>query len=249
MIGREVKVMSKHRSPNYPAHGLSEAVEFARQIYAKEKRTLAPGEIVAKALGYSSLSGNARVKIATLKKFGLLDGDEAKGMRLTDLAMLVLYPSSPLEEGDAKKTAALTPVLFQMLHEDKQGSSDDAIINHLISRMDFSPLGAKQALDAFRDTMSFAGLSGAAYNAFRTPDGVEAQPVQTETRSASAVEHAVPPVTVPQPSVLNSWTWTLSMPRNVNAELKIAGEPTKSDIARLKKQIEFLEESFDEEHK
>jgi hypothetical protein len=37
------------------------------------------------------------------------------------------------------------------------------------------------------------------------------------------------------------------MPRNVKAELRIAGEPTKSDIARLKKQIEFLEESFDEE--
>ncbi|HEV2987140.1 MAG TPA: hypothetical protein VG759_01765 [Candidatus Angelobacter sp.] len=44
----------------------------------------------------------------------------------------------------------------------------------------------------------------------------------------------------------NAWTWTLSMPRNVKAELRIAGEVTKADIARLKKQIEFLEESFED---
>ena len=37
------------------------------------------------------------------------------------------------------------------------------------------------------------------------------------------------------------------MPRNVKAELRIAGDATKSDIADSKKQIEFLEESFEEE--
>ena len=44
----------------------------------------------------------------------------------------------------------------------------------------------------------------------------------------------------------HSWTWTLSIPRNVKADLRIAGDVTREDIARLKKQIEFLEESFEE---
>ena len=39
------------------------------------------------------------------------------------------------------------------------------------------------------------------------------------------------------------------MPRNVKAELKITGDITRPDIARLKKQIEFLEESYDDEIK
>lgn len=237
--------MARHRSPNYPAHGLSEAVEFARQIYAKEKRTLAPGEIVAKALGYSSLSGNARVKIATLKKYGLLEGDESKGLRISDLAMLLLYPDSSLQEADARKTAALTPALFKTLFEEKAEASDDAIANFLISRMDFSPIGARQALEAFRDTMTFAGLSGSTYSAFRGQDVSEAPNIQSEVKSAPTSLSSFPDVhAVIAP---HSWTWPLSVPRGVNAQLTLTGEFTKADIVRLKKQIEFLEESFDDE--
>jgi hypothetical protein len=44
----------------------------------------------------------------------------------------------------------------------------------------------------------------------------------------------------------NAWTWTLSIPRNVRADLRIAGDVSREDIRRLKKQIEFLEESFEE---
>jgi hypothetical protein len=48
---------------------------------------------------------------------------------------------------------------------------------------------------------------------------------------------------------LHSWNWPLSVPRGVNAQLMLTGQFTKADIARLKKQIEFLEESFDNETK
>ncbi len=46
---------------------------------------------------------------------------------------------------------------------------------------------------------------------------------------------------------LHSWNWPLSVPRGVNAQLMLTGQFTKADIARLKKQIELLEESFDAE--
>ena len=57
------------RSPNYPAHGLKESIGFVKLLYDREKRTVISGEDVAKALGYSGLSGNARSKMASLKKF------------------------------------------------------------------------------------------------------------------------------------------------------------------------------------
>jgi len=56
-----------------------------------------------------------------------------------------------------------------------------------------------------------------------------------------------PPASQQGTSPANAWTWTLSIPRNVRAELKIAGDVTRDDVRRLKKQIEFLEESFEEE--
>ena len=54
--------MSKHRSPNYPAIGLRDAVEAVRAIYDKEKKTSVSGDVIAGNLGYSSLSGNARTR-------------------------------------------------------------------------------------------------------------------------------------------------------------------------------------------
>lgn len=238
--------MARHRSPNYPAHGLSEAVELARLIYAKEKKTQAPGEIIAKALGYSSLSGNARVKIATLKKYGLLEGDENKGMRLSDLAMLILYPSSPSDEVEAKRVAALTPSLFKSLYDEKMGASDEAIVNYLVSKLDFSPVGARQAVDAFRDTVSFAGIAESGYNASRIQDKTEAQTMNIEPRSALSGEASAQSLASMVAKAPHSWSWPLSVPRGVNAQLMVTGQFNKNDLLRLTRQIAFIAESFDE---
>jgi hypothetical protein len=65
-------------------------------------------------------------------------------------------------------------------------------------------------------------------------------PIDTTVAAAQATEAL-------KAIVLHSWNWPLSVPRGVNAQLMLTGQFTKADIARLKKQIEFLEESFDEE--
>ena len=49
-----------------------------------------------------------------------------------------------------------------------------------------------------------------------------------------------------QPAI-QSYSFALSMPRNVRAELRLFGQVTKSDVERLRKQIEFLEEQFEDE--
>lgn len=243
------------RSPNYPAHGLSEAVAFAKQVYDKERKTQVAGGDVAKALGYSSLSGNARSKMASMKKYDLLDGDESKGMRVSDLAVHILYPASEQAALESKRIAALSPELFKYLYEEKREGSDESIKNYLVSKLDFTPSGAAQAVAAFRDTISFAELGGEGYNASNTPVKVEAQNMQTETRTASPVDTFVQSdafknfgTSVPvAASAVNAWTWTLSMPRNVKAALQITGAVEKRDISRLIKQLNALKEAFDED--
>jgi hypothetical protein len=240
----EVREMATHRSPNYPAHGLREAIEMVRQVYAKEKRSPSPPEIVAKALGYSSLSGVARVKIASLKQYGLLEGHEQKGLRVSDTAMRLLYPENSLQESDALKTAALSPSLFNTLLKEKGDASDEAMINFLVSRLSFTEGGAKQAIAAFRDTMKVSGLDTFGYNEGDTPSQPEAQNMQTETRTTSAM----PQSTVSSTSgEVNAWTWTLSMPRSVRAALNITGPVEKRDIARLIKQLNALKDAFDDD--
>ena len=232
---------SKQRSPNYPAMGLSDAVAAVRLIHEKEKRTPVSAEVIATALTYKSLSGPVRAKIAALKKYGLLDGDERKGLRVSDLAMRILFPADEVQALEAKRIAALSPEIFKAIYDEMREGSEAALLSYLINKREFAPNGAKQAIAAYRDTVSFAELSGMGYTASGTSDKEEAQTMQTEAKSASAVP-------IPATGVnTNAWTWTLSMPRNVKAELRIAGDATKSDIARLRKQIEFLEESFDEE--
>lgn len=233
------------RSPNYPAHGLRDAVSFVQQVYEKEKRTQVAGHDVAGAMGYSGLSGNARSKIASMKKFDLLDGDESKGMRVSELAVHILYPANESDALEAKRKAALSPALFKQLYEEKREGSDESIKNYLVSRLDFTPSGAAQAVAAFRDTLSFAELNGTTYNASSTPDETEAKPMQLESRSALA-QQALEAQVAKAP---HAWYWTLSVPRGVNAQLTVSGPFNKADFARLKKQIAFLEESFDEEEK
>jgi hypothetical protein len=242
--------MSKHRSPNYPAIGLRDAVEAVRAIYDKEKRTSVSGDVIAGNLGYSSLSGNARTKISALKKFALLEGDERKGMRVSDLAVRILYPSGAKDQIASLREAALTPELFQMLYGEFRDGSDEAIRHHLINRLAFAPQGANQLIAAYRDTYAYAGLNVQEYNISQASDKSEAESMNIQTATAPIPQSQAGVIPSLSASVLptaNAWTWTLSMPRNVKAELRIAGEATKSDIARLKKQIEFLEESFDDE--
>jgi hypothetical protein len=164
-------------------------------------------------------------------------------MRVTDLAMQLLYPSSGREQSDAIKTAALKPALFQNIHNEKREASDESIVNYLVSRLDFSPNGAAQAVASYRDAINFSGLANFGYNEQETPAMTEAQPMQTETKSASTLEPAFQIIA----GAPRSWSWPLSVPRAVNAQLMITGQFNKNDLLRLAKQIEFIADSFDEE--
>jgi hypothetical protein len=242
--------MAKHRSPNYPAIGLSDAVEAVRAIYEGEKRTQVSGEVIAHSLGYSSLSGPARTKISALKKYGLLEGDERKGMRVSDLAVRILYPNGTKDELGALREAALNPELFKLLYNDYRDGSDGAIMSHLINKMDFAPHGAKQLIAAFRDTYSYAGLDKKEYNNSETSDKSEAGDMQTQQESAPTTQADFRTNSVDFRTMFSStdaFIWPLSKPRGVKAELRITGDYTRADLDRLKKQIDILVESLDDE--
>lgn len=150
--------MARTRSPNYPAVGLHDAIELAQALWKQEKRTAVAPAVAAGAWGYRSLSGPARVRLAAVKKYGLLEEDR-QGVRVSELAMrLCLEPLHSEPYRKALLEAALKPDLFRDLHESHRDASDDALRSHLIFDYGFSEGGARQAIRAFRQTLAAARL-------------------------------------------------------------------------------------------
>jgi len=234
--------MAKMRSPNYPAIGLPEALSAVQKIWGIEKRTPVSIDVLGKAMGYTSLSGPVRTKVAALRKYGLLE-QQGGQYRLSDLAIHILHAADEEERQQALASAALRPELFRELIATHADASDAALKSHLLIRKKFSDAGARQFIKSFRETLSIANPSKAGYSVSDGGDNPEA--MTTIPQESSRLSTQTTQVSHGSPA--NAWTWTLSIPRNVRAELKIAGDVTRDDVRRLKQQIEFLEESFEEE--
>lgn len=229
--------MARERSPNYPAHGLGESIEMARRIYAAEKRASIPYESAARALGYTSLSGRARVKISTLRKFGLID--EAQGrVRISDLAMRILFASSPQAEYFAKGEAAMRPDLFRDLRENGE-ASDATLVNDLV-RNGFSIDGARAAVASFRETMRVLSSS---------PDVQEVASEQEDDmldttppfRSEPAGPGFARQHTSRPEQGGDGYSWPL--PNGVRVDLRFAGGPfTRDGLRVLRKYLDVIEE-------
>jgi hypothetical protein len=215
--------MARMRSPNYPCIGLDTAIKLLQQIWNKEERKFVAHDALAKAMGYNGATGAAKVKISALRRYGLLDCYD-KTYQISPLGIDILH-GQPDTRAEALRSAALRPTLFRELFDTHRKRSNAALHSHLTMTKRFSDRGAYQFIKAFRATMAFAKLQGLAYS----------------LREGEHNGEASSPTTPP-----HTWTWTLSVLRNVRADLRITGEVTKADIARLKKQIEFLDESFEQ---
>src|SRR5438874_13773328 len=119
--------MAKMRSPNYPAIGLSEAIKAIQQLWDREKRTPVGIDVVGKAMGYNSVSGPVRTKVAALRKYGLLD-QLGGNYKISDLGMQILHsiPESD-ERRQAITIAALRPEAFKEIYDTHTHASDEAL--------------------------------------------------------------------------------------------------------------------------
>lgn len=155
--------MERERSPNYPAYGLEGTIVFARGIYSKMKRVPADMDMIAKALGSKGVSGPVRSKVAAMRHYGLLEGDQQR-LKVSDRAMALIMrkPGDP-EYDAAAREAAIEPQLFRTLAQ-RAASDDEALQWFLMQELRFSEAGAKRAVRSFRATASFAKLETSEYN-------------------------------------------------------------------------------------
>jgi hypothetical protein len=230
------------RSPNYPAVGLGDALEAVTKLYKADKRTPVNNETAAARFGFKGLSGPARVMIGALRQYGFIEKTERGHFRVSETALRAIH-GTPEQKTEALRQAALAPALFQELSRSHMDAQEDTIRSYLITKKGFIDTGAKNAAKAFRDAMEVANVSASGYAPQENGD-------TSANNSADHEDWPMDPNTKPDTSVASSippLSWVLSVPRGIRAELRITGKDVKrDDLKRLKQQIDFLVESFDD---
>src|SRR5688572_367906 len=136
--------IKKDRSPNYPKLSLADAVEMVRRFYGKIGKTKIKREAAVGVLGYSGMSGASLTTLGALNQYGLIDQDRGAGVSVSPLALEILHPINDQQSSDAKRIAALTPKVFNVLFtEGFHHASEDSIVNSLIHN-GFTQDGAKK---------------------------------------------------------------------------------------------------------
>src|ERR1700720_1502785 len=156
--------MAKARSPQYPVIGLGEAIARARAVYDKDYQNRIPRLVVAKHMGFKALHGKALGVLATLGRYGLLEG-RGDDYRITDRAVAILaHPPGSPERIAEIQTAAAAPAIFQELDKrfpDGRGSND-ALRAYLLTNK-FIPDAADIAIRSFRQTKAVVEAEAKGY--------------------------------------------------------------------------------------
>jgi hypothetical protein len=159
-------------------------------IHDAEQHLAAPKDVIAKHLGYNGLNGAALTAVSAIGKYGLIEEAPGDKMRVSPLAVTILYPPSPAEKAAAIKEAASKPALFVEIDKEWEGHrpSDENLRSYLIRR-NFAVDAIDRVIKSYRETMDLV-----------TPDsGVYTAPANQPLAAATGVPKSSPKpgVTIP----------------------------------------------------
>lgn len=162
MVPNESEKKGRHRSPNYPAIGLREAVERVQRLYDADKRAGAPVDAALRHIGFSSRHGNALAVLSALRKFGLVEDAGGRVVPTQRAVTILAYPDSDPRKWDAIKESALSPDIYRLLYAryaDKDAlPSDDTLKAELEAEMGFNPNAIGGFVKDFKDTLVYSRL-------------------------------------------------------------------------------------------
>ncbi len=255
----------KTRSPAYPAVRLEKAIEAVKQIYEKERQNLTTPQVAFQHMGVTSKSSQGLLKLAALKKYGLVDYVEVDGkirVKVSALGrILSIEDIDPVVRAERIREAAMKPAIYKRLIEQYPGGlpSDLTLRTDLIQdeKQKFNENAVDAFIRDFRATLAFAGISGSGMAATGNVD-TEPEDNEPEEPMESAImaseELMVTPPRQPlasrqpsgsQPSQVQ--LLTLVLKGNIIAKLSIPFPVSKETFDSLKKQIESLEDGLVEE--
>ena len=234
--------MARERSPNYPAHSLPSAIQFAKLLWSKEERTAVELDVIASALGSIGVSGPVRSKVAAMRQYKLVQPVDSK-MKVSDLAItLILQRPGQAEYDAAAKDAALAPSLFAALYKERPDASDEALSYYLVRDQKFSTEGATRAIRAYRETLAFAKLVVSSYS-----EGGDEAPDEEPEQVPAPSDRPTGPSEPDRARAREgkSVSFIFALPRGVQAEVTFHGSaPTKRAVMKLRQYLELFEDDL-----
>ena len=191
--------MARVRSPNYPAFGLPDAIARIKTIHAAEQHLAAPKEVIAKHLGYGGMNGASIKAISALNKYGLLEEVNGDKVKVSPLAISILYPSTPLEKRHAIHQAGFKPQLFAEIAAEWAGQqpSDENLRSYLV-RKNFAADAVDKVIQSYRETMDLVTQESGGYSPPNAPAaGKEPEkPLMFQNAQRPPLNAGLPPMTV-----------------------------------------------------
>lgn len=182
--------MARVRSPNYPQLSLPEALDRVRKIHAKEQHLAATRDVIASHLGYGGMNGASAKAISAIAKYGLLEDAGPDKMRVSPLALSIIFPRDGQEKAQAIRRAAFNPSLFSDIAAEWEGHQpSDANLRSFLIRRNFSSDALDRVIASYKETMTLVTQESGAYD---SPEPTA--PVEPEKPSMQpAVAAAAPP--------------------------------------------------------
>ena len=153
---------ARHRSPNFPAINLGDAIDRVNQLYQKDKLHQIPVAVAHQRWGYKPYGSQGEQIVAALKSFGLAEVDgtgKSRTIRVSESARRVLLNAT--DAGEVLKRCAVNPAVYRDIW-DKYGKeglpSDEVLKQHLVFEKSFNEASVSDFIANFRKTISIAKL-------------------------------------------------------------------------------------------
>jgi hypothetical protein len=238
--------MAKGRSPNYPSQTLAEAVERLRPVYNELHTYVTPTEVFAENLGYTSLSGRALGLIATLKRYGLIEGGGKGMLRISGLAVSIMeLPEGSTERGEALEQAAFTPELFSELRSEFPNDlPSDGLLRHHLVKKGFLPKAAEEIIRVFKANLDLVQERPEEYNPPMSSPTTETR--AENVRREGGIRAGLPRNVVEEnDKFLPQWEYRFNVSRTTIARvIFVGGEATQEAIAKLISTLEVQKDTF-----
>ncbi len=179
--------MAGVRSPNYPNHNLTAALDLARKLYDKDGRNKVSKQTLSKHLGHDAVSGPALGKIGAMRAYGLITGSGDELQITPDAIAALKAPEGSVERKDALLRLAFKPAVFQDIRKQYQSRPSRDALMYWLESNGFTAAAAAIAASCYLETLSVVESLEADYNPAETEFGKEETSVTRKNEGFSNV--------------------------------------------------------------
>lgn len=232
------------KSPNWPSIPIVEALEKAKLIWLKDRRTAIHPDVALEHLGFTTKTGPAGRTLSALRQYGLLE-KVGENYRVTELAWHIFNASDDSNEKQKLiAEAALKPKIFkELLVLSSDGlPSNSTLRKHLVLKKDFNENTVERFLKVFKAAVDIAKPYDLGYSSEESDEEQSEdfeEEIAMDTAKGQTVDGFKPPNPPPlPPTPAGQRDFPLYLTNHQKGGLYIPAEMSKKDYDLLKQQID-----------